>query len=381
MHHSIVDSSTVVRPATAKSPITGKIVVVLERCLLGQQRPRPRPRARKAREDTKREDTRQGNKYKTIDIDKARQTMSLSTSGKMGVSKFIAKTGLCSHTVAKRLLQFGMVTIDGRKAGPLDSVSIVEGSETTGMVCHEPVFVFDNKVIKDPKGRVIGYEAVCKNGAPPGGTLLGGVEPREYWMFHKPVGVDCRVLPDQPDSIVHYLPSRPRLFPVGRLDKDSRGQIILTNDGKLTERMMHPEFKKRKTYHVKVHRAFDDCFLQNMAEGVTYGRYVDVKTKPCETKRISQDTFEIVLTQGLNRQIRKMSASLGYAVVDLIRIQMQSLQLGSLSEGEMRRLTSSELCTLRRELELVPAEDEGVFARSAAESVPEDLSRSSYIVL
>jgi 16S rRNA pseudouridine516 synthase len=280
--------------------------------------------------------------------------MSASAST-MRLTKFIAKTGLCSHHTAKRLVSHGMVTVDGRPANPFDMVSVVEAveGEGGGVRSGESIFVFDNQALKDATGQILGYEKIGKDGAPAGGgTVLGCAEVKEYWMFHKPVGVDCRILPDRSDSIVHHLPATPRLFPVGRLDKDSRGQLLLTNDGDLSERIMQPAFQKRKTYRVKVHREFDERFLEDMAQGVTYGRYVDVTTSPCEMSRISPDSFEIVLTQGLNRQIRKMAAALGYTVVDLLRVQMQSLELGALPEGEMRRLTSDELGILRRTLEL-----------------------------
>jgi len=243
-----------------------------------------------------------------------------SLANKVRLAKYLALTGLCSRRAATRYIRDGLITINGRQANHIDTVTLIETADGTN--CKESL-LFD-------------------------GNLIEGVESKQYWLFNKAVGTDCRLLPDDPDSLLHLLPVGPRLYPVGRLDKDSCGLLLLTNDGELTQKLMHPDFGHSKIYHVRVDRPFDDDFLHLMAQGVNYR---DVTTLPCKMSRLSEDQFEIVLTQGLNRQIRRMSQALGYQVIDLERIKIQSLELGELNEGEMRQLTEAELTTLKAALE------------------------------
>jgi len=243
-----------------------------------------------------------------------------SVSKKVRLAKYLALTGLCSRRAATRYIRDGLIRIDGRLANHIDTVTLIETPD--GLICKESL-LFD-------------------------GIAVDGIEPKQYWMLNKSVGTDCRLLPDDPDSLLHLLPTSPRLYPVGRLDKDSRGLLLLTNDGELTQKLMHPDFGHSKIYHVRLDRPFDDDFLHLMAQGVSYR---DVTTLPCKMSRLSEDQFEIVLTQGLNRQIRRMSQALGYQVIDLERIKIQSLELGELNEGEMRPLTEAEISTLRSALE------------------------------
>lgn len=234
------------------------------------------------------------------------------------LAKYLAMTGLCSRRAATRYIRDGHITIDGRLANHIDTVTLVESEMG---ISSQEILKFNDKVIE-------------------------GVESKQYWMLNKSVGTDCRLLIDDPSSLLHLLPDNPRLYPVGRLDKDSRGQLILTNDGELAQKLMHPDFGHSKTYHVQVDRDFDDDFLIKMAQGVSYR---DVTTQPCKMSRLASNKFEIVLTQGLNRQIRRMSQALGYKVVDLKRVSIQTLalgELGELGEGEMRQLSGSELSLL-----------------------------------
>ncbi|RTR31591.1 pseudouridine synthase [Shewanella atlantica] len=236
------------------------------------------------------------------------------------LAKYLALTGLCSRRTATRYIRDGLITIDGRLANHIDTVTLIETPD--GAFCRESLL----------------FE----------GIAVAGIEPKQYWILNKSVGTDCRLLPCDPDSLVHLLPESPRLYPVGRLDKDSRGLLLLTNDGELTQKLMHPDFGHTKTYRVRVDRPYEDEFLHQMAQGVSYK---DVTTLACKMSRLSADRFEIVLTQGLNRQIRRMSQALGYKVIDLKRIKIQSLELGTLNEGEMRPLTEAEISTLRSALE------------------------------
>ncbi|GGI76137.1 pseudouridine synthase [Shewanella hanedai] len=235
---------------------------------------------------------------------------------RMRLAKYLALTGLCSRRAATRYIRDGQITLDGRLANHIDTVTLANSSETAS--CLE----------------MLTFE----------GQPIAGVEMKQYRVLHKAVGTDSRLLIDDPASLLHLLPSTPRLYPVGRLDKDSRGLLLLTNDGELTQTLMHPDFGHSKIYHVRVDRAFGDDFLQLMAQGVSYR---DVTTNPCSMTRLADDQFEITLTQGLNRQIRRMSQALGFKVVDLKRVQLQTLALGALNEGEMRALTIEEVAALK----------------------------------
>lgn len=234
----------------------------------------------------------------------------------MRLAQYIALTGLCSRRAATRLIRDARITIDGKIANHIDSISLIETNN-------------ELKALQD----------VCVDG-----QSVAAIEAKEYWIFNKQIGTDCRLLRNDPASLIHLLPIQPRLYPVGRLDKDSHGLLLLTNDGDLTQRLMHPDFNHRKIYQVRLERHFDDNFLEEMAAGVSYKT---VTTKPCRIQRLSDDQFEIILTQGLNRQIRRMSRALGYKVIDLKRIAIESLQLGALSEGEMRPLTDNEISALK----------------------------------
>ncbi|QYJ85680.1 pseudouridine synthase [Shewanella mesophila] len=234
----------------------------------------------------------------------------------MRLAQYIALTGLSSRRAATRLIRDARITIDGRVANHIDSISLITTTHGIQPVQH-----------------------VCVDG-----QSLAAIEAKEYWLFNKQVGTDCRLLPDDPSSLIHLLPRQPRLYPVGRLDKDSHGLLLLTNDGYLTQQLMHPDYHHSKTYEVCLDSPFNDDFLNKMAAGVSYR---SVLTKPCQTRRLSDTCFEIILTQGLNRQIRRMSQALGYKVIDLKRIAIESLQLGELPAGEMRPLTCAEESSLK----------------------------------
>ncbi|PKG56380.1 MULTISPECIES: RNA pseudouridine synthase [unclassified Shewanella] len=237
----------------------------------------------------------------------------------MRLAKYLALTGCCSRRAATRLIRDGHVMIDSRLANHIDTVTLLETPD--GLRCQEQLLV--------------------------NGKLIAAVEAKAYWLFNKAVGTDSRLLADLPNSLWHLLPESPRLYPVGRLDKDSRGLLMLTNDGELAHQLMHPDFGHCKTYHVTVDRHFSDEFLLQMAAGVSYK---DVTTLPCNMSRLTDDSYQIVLTQGLNRQIRRMSQALGYKVIDLKRISIQSLSLADLAEGKMRQLTEAELSQLKASL-------------------------------
>lgn len=236
----------------------------------------------------------------------------------MRLAKYLAQCGIGSRREACRLIEAGRITLNGHIARHTDPVRLGESLN-------------------------------CLDSIELDGTPITQAETLAYWVFNKAVGTDCRLLEQDETSLIHLLPKAPRLYPVGRLDKDSRGLLLLTNDGELTHKLMHPSFAHSKTYHVHLNRPFTDEFVEQMASGV---RYKDVQTLPCQVRRLSSDSFEIVLIQGLNRQIRRMSKALGYHVIDLERVaimtlNLRELALGELQEGQMRRLTESEVAELK----------------------------------
>lgn len=217
------------------------------------------------------------------------------------LAKYIADAGVCSRRAASRLIEAGEVEVNHRQAGHTDRVSDRDQVLVSGKII-EP---FIEKV---------------------------------YFIYNKPIGIDCVCNPDDPASIIHHLPAGdniPRLFPVGRLDKDSHGLMLLTNNGELCQRLMYPDFYHEKEYRVRVHREFDQKFSEQMSDGVCYN---NIATRPCKIIPETPEIFRIVLTQGLNRQIRRMCQALGYRVVDLQRIRMINLALNDLPVGEYKQI-------------------------------------------
>lgn len=239
----------------------------------------------------------------------------------MRLAKYLAQCGIGSRREACRLIEAGRITLNGKIAKHTDPIRL-DGALN------------------------------CLDSIELDGTAIAKAEILTYWIINKAVGTDCRLLEQDETSLIHLLPKAPRLYPIGRLDKDSRGLLLLTNDGELTHKLMHPSFAHSKTYHVRLDRPFTDDFIEQMASGVNYK---DVQTLPCQVRRLSSDSFEIVLTQGLNRQIRRMSKALGYHVIDLERVaimtlNLRKLALGELPEGQMRPLTPQETTALKTAL-------------------------------
>ncbi len=219
------------------------------------------------------------------------------------LAKFIADAGLCSRRAACRLIDAGGVTVNGRQGLHIDRVSEQDEVLVRGECLQRPDYF-------------------------------------SYFLYHKPAGIDCVCDSDDPDSIVHFIPSDIRLFPVGRLDKDSRGLMLLTNHGELCQRILHPDFYHEKEYLVTVNKSLTADFCRQMSAGVQYG---DICTKPCTVRRVSERCFSIILTQGLNRQIRKMCKALGFRVLDLQRVRLLDIHLDMLPEGDHRPLTPEEI--------------------------------------
>lgn len=218
----------------------------------------------------------------------------------MRLAKYLSHCGICSRKQASRLIDAGVVEVNGRPANHIDHV-----------LPSDVIFV--------------------------NGELVTGICEKQLFAFHKPIGMDCKINASDPTSIIHALPSETRLYPIGRLDKDSRGLILITNDGDLCHRLNHPEHHVEKEYHVTVDKPLDMDFCHKMATGIPIG---DQMTWPCEVSLLSETQFRIVLKQGLNRQIRKMAKYCGYRVIDLQRVRIDSLMLDPLAlpEGAIQPL-------------------------------------------
>ena len=170
---------------------------------------------------------------------------------------------------------------------------------------------------------------------------------------NKPRGIVCTEEKRERNSIVRFLDYPVRVTYAGRLDKDSRGLLLMTNNGDIINQMMRAANRHEKEYKVTVDREITEEFVKQMSEGVSI---LDTVTRPCKVEKMGKYTFSIVLTQGLNRQIRRMCEALGYEVRDLVRVRIVNIRLGSLKEGQYRKLTDAELDELYEEIKDSPAE-------------------------
>lgn len=163
-----------------------------------------------------------------------------------------------------------------------------------------------------------------------------------YVLFHKPRGIECTMNEGIADNLLSVFRHRMRLYPVGRLDKDSEGLLLMINDGKLYHEVAHADSKKEKEYYVEVHKPIDEAFLSAMRSGV---KVLNTVTDPCEVfpDERNDHAFRIILRQGMNRQIRRMSYNLGFSVHRLVRTRIMHLSLEGLAAGEWRDLTKEEL--------------------------------------
>ena len=207
-----------------------------------------------------------------------------------------------------------------------------------------------NKLIEDK--RVIVNGVLCKPGQwveEYDEILLDGerVKPREkiYIALNKPVGITCTASEEVKDNIIDYMNYGQYIFPVGRLDKESQGLIIMTNDGVLANKILESDNLHEKEYIVTVNKDFDDEFIKGMASGVDIG---DAVTRQCKVEKINSNTFKIILTQGLNRQIRRMSKVFGFNVVKLERIRILNITLEDIEYGKWRYINREEIEILKK---------------------------------
>jgi 23S rRNA pseudouridine2604 synthase len=222
---------------------------------------------------------------------------------KTRLNKYISDTGTCSRREADRLIAEGRVLVNG----------VVP--ELGTKVSEEDEIIID-------------------------GQFLKAKEKPVYIAFHKPIGITCTTDLKDKDSLLHYLKYTKRIFPVGRLDKPSEGLIFLTNDGDIVNKILRAGNNHEKEYQVTVHRPVTPEFITAMSNGVNI---LDTVTKKCFVKQEGKNVFKIILTQGLNRQIRRMCEALGYQVTKLKRTRIMNVTLKGINYGAWRYLTKEEI--------------------------------------
>ncbi len=219
------------------------------------------------------------------------------------INKYLSETGFCSRREADKLVAQGHVFIDGKRAE------------------------MGSKVLEGQHVKVRG-------------ELIQSAVERVYIVLNKPVGVVSTTDPKEKNNIVKWINYPQRIFHIGRLDKDSQGLILLTNDGDIVNKILRAGNNHEKEYVVTVNKAITDAFLQRMSSGIPI---LGTVTKPCVIEKISPTIFRIVLVEGLNRQIRRMCEYLGYEVRKLERIRIMHITLGRLAIGDWRELTKEEM--------------------------------------
>jgi 23S rRNA pseudouridine2604 synthase len=222
------------------------------------------------------------------------------------LNKYISETGVCSRREADQWIEAGRVTLNGVRAQ-------------------------------------LGLKVQDRDEVRVDGELIGARKRPIYIALNKPAGITCTTETHVKDNIVDFIGHPERIFPVGRLDKDSEGLILLTNDGDIVNEILRSENEHEKEYVVRVNRPITDLSLAMLAGGV---KIMGTTTKPCKVRRLSRDGFRIILTQGLNRQIRRMCSALGYRVQRLQRVRIINIDLGALPLGEWRSLSEAEVAGL-----------------------------------
>lgn len=220
----------------------------------------------------------------------------------MRINKLFSNLGICSRKDTSKLIEENRIIVNG--------IPCIQGQ----WVELEDEILLDNKTLP--------------------------IKKKIYIALNKPVGVTCTAADEVENNIINFMDYPEYIFPVGRLDKASQGLILLTNDGDLANNILESENEHEKEYIVTLDRPFNDEFILGMTSGV---EICNVKTRHCKVRRISEDTFNIVLTQGLNKQIRRMSKVFGYNVKKLERIRILNIELGNLEYGKWRYLLEEEI--------------------------------------
>ncbi len=249
------------------------------------------------------------------------------TSEPVRLNKYLSDAGICSRREADRLIAAGQVVVDGNVA------------------------VMGQKVSP-------GQKIICN------GKETKSSDDLVLLAFYKPVGIECTTAQNNKDNIIDYIKYPTRIFPIGRLDKNSSGLILLTNTGEISDRILRGSNYHEKEYQVTVDKPLTMDFIRHMQDGVEIeledGRR-RVTTRRCQVEATGKCSFNITLTQGLNRQIRRMCQTLGYNVLTLKRIRIMNINLGNLSEGHYRNVSESEIRKLMKDLnknQLADKEDE-----------------------
>lgn len=224
----------------------------------------------------------------------------------MRINKLLSNYGVCSRKEANRIIEEGRVIVNGELAFPGQWVEEYDD------------ILLDGEKLK-PKERI-------------------------YIALNKPVGITCTAANDVEDNIIQYMNYPEYIFPVGRLDKLSQGLILMTNDGDLANSILEADNNKEKEYIVTVDKEFDNKFIEGMSNGVDIGGVI---TRPCKVSRVNDKTFNIILTQGLNKQIRRMSKAFGFNVVRLERVRIMNIKIDGIEYGKWRKLTEDEISVLR----------------------------------
>lgn len=226
----------------------------------------------------------------------------------MRINKLFSNLGICSRRETNRLIEEKRVIVNG-------------------VLCEQGQWVEeDDDILLDGK-KIQAKEKI-------------------YIVLNKPRGITCTAAEEVNNNIINYMNYGQYIFPVGRLDKESQGLIIMTNDGVLSNKILEADNLHEKEYIVTVDKKIDDDFIIRMSSGVNIG---DTITRPCRVIKISDNTFNIVLTQGLNKQIRRMSKVFGYNVIKLERIRIMNIKIDNIEYGKWRKLTTKELEILKED--------------------------------
>ena len=260
--------------------------------------------------------------------------MERTNENSINLNKYISSTGICSRREAEKLIVGGRVTINGKP------------TQLGNRVAEGDVVKIDGKLLKaKPK------------------TL--------YIAFNKPIGIVCTTDSKERKNIIRFINHPERLFPIGRLDKPSEGLIFLTNDGDIVNKILRAGNNHQKEYIVTVNKPITDHFIQKMSQGIPI---LGTVTKKCTLQKLNNFTFKIVLTQGLNRQIRRMCEYLGYEVSKLKRTRIMNVSLDNLEIGQWRELTSEEMQHINKMVASSSKTEEASQDNSKRKTFPRDRS-------
>lgn len=230
------------------------------------------------------------------------------------LNKYLSDAGICSRRAADRAIEEGQVIVNGKVA-------------------------------------VVGQRVTSNDQIMYNGTMVSNANKRPILIaYNKPVGIVCTAEKKEKNNIIDHIGYEERIYPIGRLDKDSTGLILLTNQGDLVNKIMRGVNAHEKEYIVSVDKEIDGQFIKKMSEGV-YLDELEVTTRKCKVRKLSKYEFNIILTQGLNRQIRRMCQMLGYRVKTLKRVRIMNIKLADLKEDTYRDVTAEELAVLTSLLE------------------------------